>query len=899
MADRSSKNILIIACWSFVAIVLSFTVLHSIAWAVYTGSADTGKTASGNRIAGSSSEILYRENEVLVKCKKGMTSADLNNAAAHCEAQVVKEFKNVSQVMNQIYALIRSGNRSTTELVNELGNDPCIEAVSPNYMVSIADTIPNDPFFNQLWGLQNTGQIVNGTAGTPGADISAPLAWDINTGSSTVVVANIDTGVDYLHADLAPNMWHNVNEIPGNGIDDDSNGYVDDVYGINAIIDSGDPMDDEGHGTHTAGTTAAVGNNNIGITGVSWSSQIMALKFLDNIGSGATSDAIKCMDYVILMKNNGVNVVAINASWGGSGFNQMLKDSIEAAGNLGIVFCAAAGNDGTDNDLFPQYPASYDSPTIIAVAATDQNDIKASFSNYGLVSVDLAAPGTNIYSTVSAPTYFPPAVGDLFFDNMEMGNGNWNMTPPEGTWAITTEQSHSPTHAWSDSPGGNYVDNTDASIYTNNINLTAASGNVQLGYWAKLDLEEDFDFLYIEFSGDGGATWTTESRLTGHSDWTLYNITISQYLWTSQFRVRFRLITDLSVTFDGVYIDDVGIGISSGPSNSYAYFNGTSQATPHVTGAVALLAAQYPGDSISQRINRILSGVDVLPGLTGLVATSGRLNLANSIVSPPIIDFSGTPTSGAAPLTVTFTATNTGGPVITWAWNFGDGGTSALQNPTHIYTTPGTYTVSLTANGPGGTDTETKTGYITVYAPPVIDFSGAPRSGAAPLAVAFTATNSGGPVNTWLWDFGDGATSNQMNPAHTYTSEGTYTVSLTATGPGGTDAETKTGYVIVSSLAGEWIYLCQSRFGRRWLLRGLFRVSNVGSENVGSFDVAFYLSDNGTDLGTLLRETTIWRGLRAGMSRSLPFFYLSQTSLSGKYIIAVIDGKTRVAKPIP
>ncbi len=259
----------------------------------------------------------------------------------------------------------------------------------PDYIVTVDSTIPNDALFGELWGMHNTGQ----SGGTVDADIDAPEAWDISTGSSDIVVAVIDTGVDYTHPDLSANMWVNAGEIPGNGQDDDGNGYIDDVYGYDFYNNDGDPWDDNYHGTHCAGTIGAVGNNNQGVTGVCWNVRIMAVKFLNSAGSGWTSDAILSVEYSILM---GANLSS--NSWGGGGYSQGLKDAIDAAGAAGMLFVAAAGNDGSNNDTYPHYPSSYDSASLIAVMATDRYDNKSSFSNYGPVSVDLGAPGSNILS---------------------------------------------------------------------------------------------------------------------------------------------------------------------------------------------------------------------------------------------------------------------------------------------------------------------------------------------------------------------------------------------------------------------------------------------------------------------------------------------------------------------
>ena len=244
---------------------------------------------------------------------------------------------------------------------------------------------PTDPLFANQWDFHNTGQ----TGGTFDADIDAPEAWDVTTGTGSTIVAVIDTGVDYLHPDLAANIWVNQDELPGNGIDDDGNGYVDDIRGYDFYNNDNNPLDDHGHGTHVAGTIGAVGNNGVGVAGVNWDVQIMPLKFLGADGSGTTSDAIEAIRYAI---DNGAHIS--NNSWGGDPFSQSLYNAIRDARDVGHIFVAAAGNGnfigfGLDNDATPFYPAGYDLDNIVAVAATDHNDDIAIFSNYGATTVDL------------------------------------------------------------------------------------------------------------------------------------------------------------------------------------------------------------------------------------------------------------------------------------------------------------------------------------------------------------------------------------------------------------------------------------------------------------------------------------------------------------------------------
>lgn len=276
------------------------------------------------------------------------------------------------------------------ETIRQLQASGLFEYVQPDY-VRYADRTPNDSAFanGTLWDMFNNGQ----QGGKPGADINVVPAWDITTGDTNVVVAVIDTGINYTHKDLAAQMWVNPGEIPGNGIDDDGDGYVDNVYGINAITGSGDPKDDAGHGSHCAGTIGAAANNGFPHVGVCWNIRLMALKFLSSSGSGLDSDAIECINFSILKK-----VKITSNSWGGIGFDQALLDAITAARNSGQLFVAAAGNDGEDNDSIPHYPASYDLDNIISVAALDRFDKLADFSDFGIKSVDIGAPGVEIFS---------------------------------------------------------------------------------------------------------------------------------------------------------------------------------------------------------------------------------------------------------------------------------------------------------------------------------------------------------------------------------------------------------------------------------------------------------------------------------------------------------------------
>lgn len=340
----------------------------------------------------SSAEQEKEPAEIFVHFKSGVSEERIRSITERLQDRVDDEIESVSGL-----ELIEDENgEDVPALLREYRALPEVDYAEEIYTIKaegIEPVQPNDPRFADQWALSNTGQ--NG--GKEGADISAMLAWAKTKGSDKVVVAVLDSGVDYTHTDLAANIWAR----PGNiqAYEDRDLGEVNDVHGFNAVDDTGDPMDDNGHGTHCAGIIGAEGGNDEGITGVNWTVQIMPLKFMDASGSGTTKAAIEAINYVIDRKNKGVNVRVISASWGSTQKSRALEDVIRKAGEAGILFVAASGNASADADRIPHYPASYKLPNVISVAALDRNDNLAQFSNYGAKSVHLAAPGKEILST--------------------------------------------------------------------------------------------------------------------------------------------------------------------------------------------------------------------------------------------------------------------------------------------------------------------------------------------------------------------------------------------------------------------------------------------------------------------------------------------------------------------
>src|SRR5687768_2655834 len=335
--------------------------------------------------------------ELIVGFEEGVSDAERRQLLRRVGAGEKRRFGRIRSALVGV-----SPSRRDTVLA-ELRADPLVRYAEPNYLLETA-AVPNDPLFNRLWGLSNTGQFVNGWPGTPDADADVDAAWSVTTGDPGVVVAVIDTGVDQSHPDLAANTWVNPGEncdgCRADHVDNDGNGYVDDWRGWDFSNGDNNPADDQGHGTHVAGTIGAVGNNGAGVVGVNWNVGLMALKFLGSDGSGTTADAVSAILYAAA---NGADV--LNNSWAGGDFSQSLLEAIEFADARDALFVAAAGNDGTDNDAAPTYPASYDVPNVLAVAASDSNDRHAFFSNFGKRSVDVSAPGVNIYSTWPGSSY--------------------------------------------------------------------------------------------------------------------------------------------------------------------------------------------------------------------------------------------------------------------------------------------------------------------------------------------------------------------------------------------------------------------------------------------------------------------------------------------------------------
>ncbi len=611
-------------------------------------------TANAVNFTGAARADNYAQGEILVKFKPGVSSAGIKSVNSSLGAQRKSTIGKTG-----IERVTISANRTVAEAVADFNSMPEVEFAQPNYRYHALVTIPNDTDFSKQWGLNNTGQTVNGTTGTPDADIDAPEAWDVTTGSSSVVVAVIDSGVDYNHPDLSANIWRHIGETAGNGIDDDGNGFTDDTRGWDFVDGDNNPMDTDGHGTHIAGIIGAVGNNGTGVAGIAWQVQIMPVRVLDAGGGGFTSDIMAGIDYAV---NNGANIINISLGGdpGGPQDSAMIS-ALTSAKNAGVTAVIAAGNENNDNDISPVYPASYTLDNIISVAATDQSGNLAWFSNFGATSVDVGAPGVDIYSTA-------PAREVIFTDDFESGAVGWSMGKTSGdTWLVSLLNPFGGSHSLSDgSEAQPYQANTDSWATSPSFNLAGKSGctlSAQFDYIT----EADFDFINVKASKDGNSySNLTSGQLSGDSlRWTELAFSLKPYEGNSAVSIRFELVTDNFVNEAGVYIDDVSVTCSSTSFNGteYGFFDGTSFSAPYVSGLAALLLSQNSSFTATELKALILDNGNPASALAGKTVSGkgirGFSSLAvNNTAPPPISVAGGASSTTSANVTLSLSATD-------------------------------------------------------------------------------------------------------------------------------------------------------------------------------------------------------------------------------------------------
>ncbi|MCK8044934.1 S8 family serine peptidase [Shewanella sp. 1CM18E] len=662
---------------------------------------------------------------------------------------------------------LRSGS-DVGQAIKIISRHPAVKYAEPNYVIKAIGT-PDDPDFVSLWGLNNTGQ----DGGTADADIDAVEAWDITTGDSSVVIGVIDTGVDYNHPDLQANMWTNPNEIPGNGIDDDANGVIDDIHGFNANNNSGDPMDDNGHGTHVAGTIGASGNNGVGVVGVNWDVSIVGCQFLNASGSGSTEGAIACIDYMTDLKvNHGVDIKATNNSWGGGGFSQALKDAIESGGDAGILFVAAAGNGAYDNDASASYPASYDSDAVMAIASTDRNDAMSGFSQWGLTSVDMGAPGSAILSTTPGNTY-------------STFSGTSMATPHVAgaaalVWSINPDLSPTEMKQLLMDSGDVNADLTGKTVAGSRLNVANALdlADPDPGYRFTVtpasQTVEAGSSVSFDYSVGSVAGWDGTVALSVAVSPALAGVTLSSNSVMAGDSFTVNVATDAAAAWgdytitvtgdDGSTVKDKAVSLSVLPQGlqDFTYTNTDSVAIPD----------NAPG---------IVSTIDVADDVQ-VFGVNANVDISHTWIG----DLAVTLTSPAGTEVVLHNREGGSADDIVKSWDL-----SAFNGEVAT----GTWSLSVDDNVGADTGTLNSWGLVisgvgeAAPAAPIADFSYAVDG----LNVAFTNLSSdvNDDIVSYSWDLGDGSVSTDMSPSHVYAVAGTYTVSMLVTdADGNTDTAT-------------------------------------------------------------------------------------------------------------
>jgi thermitase len=542
--------------------------------------------------------------EVLVKFKSPPSSSALHSAVTTRGHAVVAELGARGWVRVRV-----SPGQSVPQALAAYQNEPAVEHAQPNFIYR-ARRAPNDARYSQLWAFRNTGQTVNGTAGTPGADMNIERAWDHVTDCRSVVVAVVDSGVNYHHEDLAPNMWNGGPAVP--------------LHGWDFIDNDNDPLDLEGHGTHVAGIIGAAGNNSAGVTGVCWQATLMAVRVLDALGFGTSATVTQGVDFAV---RHGARV--INMSLGGGSFDRLLGDSILNAALHDVVVVTAAGNDGLDVDASGgDYPCSFANPNIVCVAAMDQHYALASFSNFGATSVDVGAPGRNILSVQALER-------STISDDFNTG-GNLDWTTSGGGWAYRRlSLSGTPIDVLANPvsfPSGNYADNADQRAHKS-FNLgggVAATASFIIQH--QLQAGDALNVGYRAGGADPFAGGVALDQFGGSSFGAEgpYSYDISACARTTC-SFGFQVRTDASFTGQGVGIASFTIDLFTPSNSAYLFASGTSMSTPQVAGLAALLRARHPGYRADDTVNAIRNAGRSVASLSGRTTTGRAVDAISSL----------------------------------------------------------------------------------------------------------------------------------------------------------------------------------------------------------------------------------------------------------------------------
>jgi subtilisin family serine protease len=601
------------------------TLLLSLAVAWCSGaSASTGNplAESFNHTAPPTGAAAYVPGRVLVKFKPG---TDSDARARSLERGGARTIRSLRIPGVRLVSVPKTENVQVA--AQKLRADPGVAWAQPDSFVQGA-AAPDDALFHEQWALANSGQTVDGVAGHAGADIHATQAWDTTTGSPNVRIAVVDSGINANTPDLsvATNPGETGGGRENNGIDDDHDGFVDDWRGWDFVQDDNDPNDNNGHGTHVSGIVGARGNNQIGVAGVDWNASILPVRVLGNLNTGTCSELSDGLAYAA---QQGARVV--NLSIRTYTRCQAEEDAIAAAPKT--LFVTIAGNESLDTASSPTYPCTFPEPNIICVAATDQNDQLADFSNYG-PGVDLAAPGVGIESTY--PKFLPRQT--YFSDSFENPiTSTWATGGSPNTWDRSIQNPRTGVFSLSDSPFANYPNNT-YNVAQRYLDL-ATKQDCAVHAWVRTALGAG-DYFLAEDLPDG-VNDAAISALTGtNGGYEEQYFDVAPLEGRSNGVFRFSILADATDPGDGVNIDDFDVVCAppatsySGAADEYDFDYGTSMAAPYVTGVAALVLSVDPSLSAVQLKDRILATVDPIPDLAGKVATGGRLDAAKA-VGPP------------------------------------------------------------------------------------------------------------------------------------------------------------------------------------------------------------------------------------------------------------------------
>ena len=599
-------------------------------------------------VSAAEGSTVFSPDRVIVQWAAGADHSDKTDARA--DADVAFQ----TDLGDRDFQLVKVETGQTpTQAAQELESDPAV-AVAERDGYDAPSAIPNDPFFGQLWGLRNVGAGVKGVSGSVvGDDINAVLAWDRTVGTPSTVIADIDSGYRFEYLDLGAVAWTNPGEV-ANGVDDDGNGIVDDIHGADFVgpngeapTNDGNPTDDDllsgGHGVHTAGTMGAAGNNGVGIAGVAQNARIMPLRACGRYPAQSdnlcpASAQVSAVNYA-----GSKGARAANMSLGSTTFRQTVVNAIAA--NPRVLYVISAGNDGQDNELTHHYPCDY-RPTVdavpavpgaidnvICVAATNQADRLASFSDYGAASVDLGAPGTEIFSTYP---FFNP-VNDHF--SLNDFATKWSPTGASGGFARSNEPPLT-SFGITDSPGATPVANTVRESTSVGVGIPAGLAPCTLTQARTISLGAGASYTYSVLLNGATVDSVTLPELTSSSG-TIPRELGSKLVGGGSVQIRFRFTSGTApAAGNGVWLDDLQLQCAEpvGHGSNYDFLQGTSMAAPHVTGAAGLLFSLKPTASVTEVRNAILAGVRPVPSLSGKTVSGGRLDVAaalNALVPLP------------------------------------------------------------------------------------------------------------------------------------------------------------------------------------------------------------------------------------------------------------------------